>query len=318
MDSEAIDIDVQPDGVGRLLVRWRIEEQGEVDIAVGPTPAINDHTLVMRVEAACEVARLSGLPTGRLCCVSRKGDNIKFRSAMAVVGSAALLAVGSASASGAAPVPASRSGATIPLLTVGDTAQYTSLDIAKYTEANDVYGAMEGLLRYSPNGQPKPALAQSVSTPNLTTYIFHLRQGDRFWDGDEMTSADVVNALDYYRQPKSEVSSAYTDVKSIGATGPYTVVVTLDHPDAGFESPLCWESNIFEKKFQAGHPTTMGNPRCSSWAPGPSKSTAGTRPRVSSCRPTRTGGAGQCLSSTCRSNVSPTRRARPSPFALAI
>jgi peptide/nickel transport system substrate-binding protein len=90
--------------------------------------------------------------------------------------------------------------------------------------------------------------------------VFHLRHGVTFWDGDKMTSTDVVNALDYYRQPKSLFSPAYIDVKSIEANGPCTVVVTLTRPDAAFESWLCWQSPIFEKKFQEEHPSTMGSP----------------------------------------------------------
>jgi peptide/nickel transport system substrate-binding protein len=185
---------------------------------------------------------------------------MKFRSAMTAIGTASLVVVGSASATVAAPVPASSGGGVIPMLTVGDTASYTTLDISKDPEANDVYGALEGLVKYGPDGQPEPDLAESVSTPSATTYIFHLRQGVKFWDGDEMTSADVVNALDYYRRPQSLFSPAYVDVKSIEADGPYTVVVTMTHPDAAFESWLCWESPIFQKKFQEEHPTNMGQP----------------------------------------------------------
>ncbi len=171
-----------------------------------------------------------------------------------------MLVAASVSASSAAPAMAAGSSGVIPMLTVGDTASYTTLDISKDVEANDVYGALEGLVKYGPEGQPEPALAQSVTTPNSTTYVFHLRHGVTFWDGDTMTSADVVNALNYYRQPKSLFSPAYIDVKSVEADGPYTVVVTLTRPDAAFESWLCWQSPIFEKKFQEEHPTTMGSP----------------------------------------------------------
>ena len=174
------------------------------------------------------------------------------------------------------------------------------LDLTKDPEANDVYGALEGLVKYGPDGQPEPDLAESVSTPDATTYIFHLRQRVKFWDGDEMTSADVVNALDYYRRPQSLFSPAYVDVKSVEADGPYTVVVTMTHPDAAFESWLCWESPIFEKKFQEEHPTNMGQPSVGIMGTGAFVLTAGTPPQVWNCRPTRTGGAGPCESSTFR------------------
>jgi peptide/nickel transport system substrate-binding protein len=183
-----------------------------------------------------------------------------FRSATAVIGAAAVLAVGSAGTWAAAPVAASAAGGVIPLLTIGDTGAGSSLDVSKFAEAGNVPGALEGLLTYGPNGQPEPQLAQSVSTPNRTTYVFHLRHGVTFWDGDAMTSADVVNTLDYYRRPASVLAPAYVAVKSVQAAGPYTVVVALSQPDAAFESWLAEESLIFEKKFQEEHPTTMGDP----------------------------------------------------------
>ncbi len=49
----------------------------------------------------------------------------------------------------------------------------------------------------------------------------------KFWNGDPMTSADVVNALDYYRKPGSYVSTEIAPVKSITATGPTPSTVTL-------------------------------------------------------------------------------------------
>ncbi len=124
-------------------------------------------------------------------------------------------------------------------------------------------------MMYRPDGQPEPDLAQSVSTPNPTTYVFHLRHGVRFWDGAEMTSADVVNALDYNRRPGSQINVAYAEVKSVEASGPYTVTVTLAHPDAAFESWLCDLSPIFEKKFQQEHPNTMGSPSVGIMGTGP-------------------------------------------------
>jgi peptide/nickel transport system substrate-binding protein len=196
---------------------------------------------------------------------------MKFRSVMAITGVATLLAVGPASASGAVAAPASGNGTAIPVIAVGSTVTFASLDPSKFIEAGNVYGAFEGLMTYRPNGQPEPDLAQSVSTPNPTTYIFHLRRGVKFWDGDEMTSADVVNALDYYRRPGSQVNVGYTEVKTVDASGPYTVTVTMAHPDAAFLSWTCQLSPIFEKKFQQEHPNTMGNPSVGIMATGPYK-----------------------------------------------
>lgn len=159
---------------------------------------------------------------------------------------AALIGTGCTSAPSA---PGAAAGGTIPLLVAGDTASVTTLDAAKYGPAW-AYGAMESLLTTSPGGTVEPWLAQSVSAPNPTTYVFHLRQGVRFWDGNEMTSADVVNALQYYSRPGSILTAWYPAIKSITADGPFTAVVTLQRPDAAFLAGLTYGSPIFEKKFQ--------------------------------------------------------------------
>jgi ABC-type transport system substrate-binding protein len=113
--------------------------------------------------------------------------------AAAVLAAGLSPAIASAQGMGGAP--------TIPLLVTGDTGSFFTLDASKDTEVGNIYGAMESLVTLSPTGRVEPSLAESVTTPNLTTYVIHLRQGVRFWDGDQMTSADVLNALDYYRRP---------------------------------------------------------------------------------------------------------------------
>jgi peptide/nickel transport system substrate-binding protein len=75
-----------------------------------------------------------------------------------------------------------------------------------------------------------------------------------------MTSADVVNSITYVRGAGSPTAVYFANVKSIGAPDRSTVVITLNHPDAGFKYSLSYEAPIFEKSFQDAHPTTMGNP----------------------------------------------------------
>ena len=61
------------------------------------------------------------------------------------------------------------------------------------------------LVKFGSGGQVEPGLAASVTQPNAATYVYDLRHGVTFWDGDAMTSADVVNALNNYeRGPKPE------------------------------------------------------------------------------------------------------------------
>lgn len=123
------------------------------------------------------------------------------------VGKAALFICGALLALGGAPVSEASSqtlatGPVIPQLVVGDDGACTTLAPASSSGCQS-YGALEQLLKFGPDGQVEPNLATSVDEPNPTTYVIHLRPGVRFWDGNEITSADIVNALEYYRRAGS-------------------------------------------------------------------------------------------------------------------
>lgn len=93
--------------------------------------------------------------------------------------------------------------------------------------------ALDNLMTFGPGGKLVPDLATSMNQTSSVTYVYHLRHGVKFWDGAEMTSADVVYSLDYWNKPGSQVGFS-TSIKTIKADGHYTVVVTLGHPDASF------------------------------------------------------------------------------------
>src|ERR1700730_405452 len=178
---------------------------------------------------------------------------LRFPAALAAA-ALALLAAG-CSATTAAPQAAgaaSASAGQIPLLRIGDDASLSTLDTGA-DEGNAVYGTLETLTRFGPGGQVEPDLASSVSHPDAVTYVYRLRQDVKFWNGDPMTSADVVNALDYYRKPGSYVSAEIAPVKSVVATGPYTVTVTLKNPYAPWSAETHSHLPIFpnEKSHQA-------------------------------------------------------------------
>jgi peptide/nickel transport system substrate-binding protein len=190
---------------------------------------------------------------------------MKTRLAVILAVAAATLLAAGCSANSSTPAPSgsgSPANATIAQLTIGDDAALPTLNPDKTADAVEYssYGALESLLKFNSAGQLEPSLAVSVTQPNPATYVYHLRQGVKFWDGNQMTSADVVNALNYERAPGSEITSEFTGVKSITAAGPSTVVVTLDQADATWESVITEWAPIFEKKFQDEHPTTMGQP----------------------------------------------------------
>jgi peptide/nickel transport system substrate-binding protein len=151
------------------------------------------------------------------------------------VSAATIFAVGFVSRSAAAPVDGK---ATVAVMRVAIPIFVNSVNpatngVAAYLTSLE---GLEYLMRLGPNGVVKPHLAERVTQPGRGVYVYHLRKGVKFWIGNEMTSADVVNALNYQRHPTSEATSfAFPSVKTITAKDRYTVVVTLKYPDAGWK-----------------------------------------------------------------------------------
>ncbi len=155
----------------------------------------------------------------------------------------------------------SRPSGTVPLLRVGTTYLSSNLDPTK-SGGGTVVGALglETVLTLGPQDQLEPDLATSWDQTGPVTYVYHLRHGVKFWDGSELTAADVVYSWDYERAPGSQDSYGFTSVKSITAAGPYSVVVTLTHPDASWQYTPAYNGQIFEKKFAEAHKGTFGQP----------------------------------------------------------
>jgi peptide/nickel transport system substrate-binding protein len=184
----------------------------------------------------------------------------EYRRSIVVFGLvAALVFAGIAGASRAASGSHEHS-AVIPLFVMATDSPPTgaTLDPAQMYNQITASPIFEGLLKLSPDGKLLPNLAQSVATPKPGTYVFHLRHDVKFWDGNTMTSADVVTSLQHEAEPKASSSSEFTNVKSFVANDPYTVTITLKHPDAGFEQGLAWQAMIFEKAFYEAHKATFG------------------------------------------------------------
>jgi peptide/nickel transport system substrate-binding protein len=193
------------------------------------------------------------------------------RAAVLAAAAVAVTALG-AGCSGAPAAPDSPAAAaartTIPLLREGASTDFTNLG-DEYSDEYIGTNWSEHLLKMTSGGQVEPALAQSVTQQSPTVYVYRLRHGVTFWDGDPMTAADVVNALDYYRTSGLSLATYFTDVRNVTASGAYTVVVTLKHPDAGWLYTLALYGGIFEKKFQQEHGSKMGQPGVGVMATGP-------------------------------------------------
>jgi ABC-type transport system substrate-binding protein len=138
----------------------------------------------------------------------------------------------------------------------------------------------EQLIVQSADGSIGPGLA-TLTYPNATTLVFDLKPGITFWDGKPLTPDDVVYSL----QRNTDASlggfyaAVFANVKSIAATGPSQVTITLTRPDYWLPDELASTPGwIVEKAYVEAKGKDFGTPtggtmctgayKLQSWRPG--------------------------------------------------
>ena len=126
-----------------------------------------------------------------------------------------------------------RMGGVLKVAIVGEP---PSLDIPM-TTATLTYELMwhvnESLFTYDKAFLPIPHLAEShAATEKGLKHTITLRKGVKFHNGKEMTAADVVPSIKRWGAKASVGKQLWTNVASIEATNPYTVVIMLKQPSA--------------------------------------------------------------------------------------
>lgn len=150
-----------------------------------------------------------------------------------------------------------------------------SLDPIKtqvYADAPVVSNMCESLLRIGPDLSIGPGLATSYREVDDLTWTYQLRRNVHFWDGQLLTSADVVASLERNIDPDdgSYWSLEFENVKSITADGPYAVTIHLTRPDALVNQVLATSAGaISEASFLAKSGTTYGSSKTGLMCTGP-------------------------------------------------
>ena len=89
----------------------------------------------------------------------------------------------------------------------------------------------DGLVRFSPDLQLEPALAESWEQPDATHWRFHLRKNVRFQHGEPFRAADVVASFERARNdPQSGIRHYMLGVTRMTAVDDLTLVVATDGP----------------------------------------------------------------------------------------
>lgn len=126
---------------------------------------------------------------------------------------------------------------------VGITNDMDSLDPHKAVAAGTtevLYNIFEGLVKADPDGVMQPALCSSYTmSEDALSYVFTLREGVHFHNGDDVTAEDVIFSLKRVAGMLDEndinVISAFSIISDIkeqtGADGSTEIVVSLSEPN---------------------------------------------------------------------------------------
>ena len=172
---------------------------------------------------------------------------------------------------------------TVPSITWAVYRDVNSLDpiyAFDYPENTAMALMCESLLVQAPDGSLHPGLA-TITNPTPTKMVFTLKPGVKFWDGHAVTSTDVVYSLDRNTDPKlgGFYPLVFSRVKSIQATSPTQVTITLKQPDYWLQGELASMPGIVIEKSYAqkqgkNYGTPAGGIMCTgaymfkSWKPG--------------------------------------------------
>jgi peptide/nickel transport system substrate-binding protein len=129
----------------------------------------------------------------------------------------------------------------------------------------------DSLLRQNPDGSIGPGLAVATY-PTPTKLVFDLRSGVHFWDGNPVTAADVVWSLERAASPTngSFYAQVLNRVKSIVATTPTEVTLTLSQPDYWLTGELSQMAGIVvEKAYGEKEGKKLGTPQGLTMCSGP-------------------------------------------------
>jgi peptide/nickel transport system substrate-binding protein len=140
-------------------------------------------------------------------------------------------------------VPGTQAAPAKTTLTVGVDQEIVGLDPNKVTAFSSFRRLdllYNKLVTYDADLHVVGDLAESWNTPDSRTYVFHLRKGVRFHDGQEMTSEDAVFTIQRILDPKTaSPGRSYIDaVDDVTAPDRYTVRLHLKYPLASILSGL--------------------------------------------------------------------------------
>ena len=163
-------------------------------------------------------------------------------------------------------------------IVIGSSADIVSPDPQNQndtTSARVIRMIYDSLVTMDANNEFQPALAESWEQPSDTEYVFNLRKGVKFHNGDEMKASDVK--FSYERCMNGTKTKQATDaIDKVEVVDDYTVKITTKYPYAPFfvniaassKTAIVSEKYVTEKGDNfAKEPMGTGPMKFKSWSP---------------------------------------------------
>jgi len=137
------------------------------------------------------------------------------------------------------------------------------------------------LVRYTPEWELQPCIAESWDQVDDLTLVYTIRQDAKFWDGSPVTVDDVLFSMKRHMDPEtgSIWAAFYSYVESIEKTGDWEVTVKFTKPDQLFNKEMGtvggaivkkdYVEKVGEAKYGSGENVMGSGPyKMASWKPG--------------------------------------------------
>ena len=157
------------------------------------------------------------------------------------------------------PPPDAKYADEIVLIMDSNISVLNSHSLAATGFTNNAYRMyMDSLLYISPELEYIPMLATSYETEDYQTWIFHLREGVTFHNGDKFTSADVVYSWKIALEAVGSTAfENYVYAEECEAVDEYTVKFVTPRPYVDFPFHLTYSmTSIYNQRAIEEDPTT--------------------------------------------------------------
>jgi peptide/nickel transport system substrate-binding protein len=129
-----------------------------------------------------------------------------------------------------------KNGGTLRL-GLGGGSTTDSIDVTSYNDSVMIdtgHGLFDGIVEWGQDGRPHPDLAESWEPKNgARDWVFNLRKGIKFSNGQEFTADDAIYSLNLHRgDSKSGGASTFKPVTDIKKLDKYQIQISLNGPDA--------------------------------------------------------------------------------------